>query len=238
MLKTLPILITAFIIGFNPVHAKEEISETVIKQSMSQGVLGVETLLKEVSIHKLFAQNKTFLHYAVEAGDYEIVSFLVAKDVLLSQKGGEFYATALQEAIYYGYPRIAHFLIEQGSPLNIQDNNGDTALHLAARNGDLDIIITLLKYGANKGIVNHSGEKAYDLVPTLTWESEEEMKILLSTKAKKNSFQYPSLEFDTLLEAPTIQKKESQISNHINNSSNVKNSNFGINIELNNKHEF
>ena len=49
---------------------------------------------------------------------------------------------------------------EKGLRLNWQNENGDTALHLAARNGLADVVRCLLQNGANKNITNKNGETA------------------------------------------------------------------------------
>lgn len=236
MLKHIFILLTITLISLTPTYANTEVTEKEIIDSINIGTSGVKKLVKRVSIHKRFSEDKTLLHYAVELNNYDVVSFLVHKNILLSQKGGEFYGTALQEAIYYGYPRIANFLIEQDTPVNISDTNGNTALHLAAKNGDLDIIRTLLSYGADKHMLNNSGDIAYNLIPTLIWDNTDEIKALLSITpvSTKKTLPYSSLELDNNLETLPIQRKSNKVINNIDNKSSFKNSNFGINIKISN----
>ena len=238
MLKKIATLISIIIIELTPLHANENISEIEITQSINLGISGVEDILKKVSIYKLFPENKTLLHYAVELDKYDVVSFLVNKDILLSQKGGEFYGTALQEAIYYGYPDIANFLIEQDTPPNIQDINGDTALHIAASNGDLDIITSLLSHGADKYIVNNNGKTAYDLIPDLTFDDTSEMKSLLATtsstiQSKKNL--HNNLSFNNIIKSLPTQHRNNRVIDTIDSSSSFKQSNIGININITNE---
>ena len=58
---------------------------------------------------------------------------------------------------------VITFLLEQGIELNTQDKTmGWTALIWAAKDGQQDILDTLVAYGADKSIVDYSGKTAYD----------------------------------------------------------------------------
>jgi len=66
-------------------------------------------------------------------------------------------------------PQIAIMLIEKAiinqndvsneikRVLSIQDNSGDTALHLATSNGNLSLVRIFLEYGANAKVQNNDG---------------------------------------------------------------------------------
>ena len=210
-------------------QADNNVTEKEITSSIKKGVPSIRKLLKKVSIYKLYPEDKTLLHYAVEAGNYKAVSYLVRHNILLDQKGGEFYGTALHEAILYGYPRIANFLIEQGTPVNEQDIEGNTALHLAADSGDLSIIENLITHGASKEILNSQGETPLNLVQTLSIDDTDEIKKLLSTTINENRFDYNALEFDDELSI-SIQRNNNVVIKRIDNKSTFKKSNIGINI--------
>jgi serine/threonine-protein phosphatase 6 regulatory ankyrin repeat subunit A len=55
-------------------------------------------------------------------------------------------------ATLLGYKEIAQFLLENDADVNLQDEDGCTALHYASLVGHINIVELLLKYGAN---VNH-----------------------------------------------------------------------------------
>jgi len=221
-LKKQSILILIFSLSLTTIYAKNEVLEKQIVYSMKHGVFEVKKLLKKVSIYKIFEEDKTLLHYAVEEGNYKIVEFLVNQNIYLSQKGGDFYGTALQEAIFYHHIEIAIFLIEQGTLVNEQNINGDTALHLAANNGDLVLIETLISHGASKYILNNNGKTPLDLIPDLTWDDNREMKRILSSKEKTN--------FKSKIKNVNTYKDKTKIINQINPNSTIINSTVGIKI--------
>lgn len=178
--KKQAIFIFIVLFNFSTLQAKSDMTIKEATVFMKHGVLGVKQLLKKISLYKVFEEDTTLLHLAVKEGNFDVVSFLVNNDILLSEKGGDFYGTPLQEAIYYGYSKIAIFLIEKGTFVNAQNIDGDTALHIAANNGDLAVMETLLAYGASKFILNKEGKTPLSLVPDLTFENDVEMKKLLS----------------------------------------------------------
>lgn len=221
-LKKQSILILIFSLSLTSIYAKNEISKKEIVYSMKQGVLEVEKLLTKISIYKIFEEDKTLLHYAVEAGNYKVVKFLVNKNIYLSQKGGEFYGTALQEAIFYSYTEIAIFLIEQGTLVNETNIDGDTALHLAANNGDLVVIESLLIHGASKLILNHDGKLPLELIPDLTWDDNLKMKSILSSEE--------TTKFKSTIKNIDIYEHKTRVINKINTKSTIINSKVGIKI--------
>ena len=59
--------------------------------------------------------------------------------------------------IVFCTPEIIEALIMSDADLNCQNDNGDTPLHVACSLDKRGIILTLLKYNANKAIRNHHG---------------------------------------------------------------------------------
>jgi len=136
--------------------------------ALNRGVKATEVFLNKVPIYHIYDYDKTILHYAVELNKYKMVDFLVSKNIELNRKGGIYYETALQDAIFYEYFRIARLLVNSGTDLNIQNVDGDTALHIAARYGYSDMITLLIKNGASKNILNLKGKTAYDLLSSFS----------------------------------------------------------------------
>lgn len=72
--------------------------------------------------------------------------------------------TALIAAAREGHTSVVQYLLEQGrANPNVQDAEGWTALMEAAVNGHLTIVDLLLMRGADRTIVNHSGDNAFRL---------------------------------------------------------------------------
>jgi len=155
---------------------KAEDNITVI---INQGTSEIEKILKETSIQKRYKKDRTLLHYAVKAKSFDIVSLLVRDKIILSIQGGNYNNTALQDAIFYGYLKIADYLIKKGTPLNIKNRYGQTALHIASSRGYVDTINLLLSYGADKKATDNRGETPYQLIPKLTFSNSKILKKLL-----------------------------------------------------------
>ena len=160
-------------------NANDIALEKKLISSLNQGVNSTENFLEKVPTYQLYEYDKTILHYAVELQKYDIVEFLVSKDVELSRKGGIYYQTALQDAIFYKYFRIARLLVNGGTPLDIKNIDGDTALHIAAENGYSDMVNLLLSNGASKNIVNSQGNTPYNLIPKFMMDNSKKLKSIL-----------------------------------------------------------
>jgi len=63
-----------------------------------------------------------------------------------------------------GNPTITRFLCEQGSQINMQNNNGNTALHYAIANQLYSIADILTRFGAREDIVNNKGLYPWDCI--------------------------------------------------------------------------
>jgi len=198
-------VVISFVLSINILLA----GDNTISSLMQQDISTIKRVLKDYSIYKRYKNKKTLLHYAVEADNYEAVSFLVDKNIPLSAQGGKYLNTALQDAIYQGRLKIANLLIEKGTPPNIQNIYGDTALHIATRLGYLGIVKKLISHGASRGIVNNLGKTASDLIPKLTWDSYREFKKSLKkekTKLKQpiNSRSRSSIDIKSSIQNSTI----------------------------------
>jgi ankyrin repeat protein len=64
-------------------------------------------------------------------------------------------------------------LLDAGADVNIQDEDGYTALHVSAFNNRIEITQVLIDAGADKSIPNNDGELPYELANT------QELKELL-----------------------------------------------------------
>ena len=56
-----------------------------------------------------------------------------------------------------GHPTVVTVLVQAGAGVNIQDNAGNTALHLGSERGHVNVVRTLLEEGANLNIANNEG---------------------------------------------------------------------------------
>jgi SHAQKYF class myb-like DNA-binding protein len=71
--------------------------------------------------------------------------------------------SCLHIAAEQGFDAVAKYLILKGCPVNGVDESGDTAAHLAARNGHINVLNVLSSCGANCHIRNNAARCALDV---------------------------------------------------------------------------
>jgi len=88
---------------------------------------------------------------------------------------------------------IALMILNYDFDIDLKNNNKETALHMAARSGNLEIISKILEKGPNINIVNKDNKKAISLAkerPTINlisnWEAKPDNKLKVKIKELKN----------------------------------------------------
>ncbi|KAF3819294.1 hypothetical protein GH733_013444, partial [Mirounga leonina] len=66
--------------------------------------------------------------------------------------------TPIMYAARDGHPQVVALLVARGAEVNIQDENGYTALTWAARQGHKNVVLKLLELGANKMLQTKDGK--------------------------------------------------------------------------------
>ena len=79
---------------------------------------------------------------------------------------------AMWWAVYHSNVELATLFLQGGGDPNSRDNEGDTCLHIAVRNGAVPIIFLLLDYGADLRIKNNKK------VNSLYYASSRMLKLL------------------------------------------------------------
>ncbi len=234
------ILFTILILFVGVVYLNgAKISEREIISAIKKGVPATKELLKKVPIDYISPSDDTLLHYAVRFRKRRVVEYLVRQKILLSRKGGIFYGTALQEAIYYGYLGIASYLIDMGTLLNIRNKYGQTALHIAAQKGYLDIVEQLLEAGASKSITDNNGKTPYDLIPDLSWDSRKKLKELLRVGKIKKIQSKSFHDFINMNRVHNgIEMRKNQTINVIDKKTKMENSSVGIEVNIKRTNRF
>lgn len=121
----------------------------------------------------------TPLHHACALGAVEMTTSLLAHGANPSVKSNEgktalHYAVSIAALCFNPQPpeaglticplTVPQLLASAGVDVNTFDNNGDAPLHIAARNGLVGVIATLIQAGANPDIRNKNGATPLHLV--------------------------------------------------------------------------
>jgi len=132
--------------------------------------------------------------YAIENADREILEFIYAKterDILDEHRDKSLlYATSM------GYTFLVKKLVER-CDVNIQDIEGNTALMLAAKNGDVVAVKILMDAGAKIDMLNNDGHTALDYA-----EKYKHWKVirLISLRKQTKKYRYGLLTDSKLVE--------------------------------------
>ena len=129
--------------GFKP----EVLSNALLKaaQSGREGV--VRLLLDECGelIKDDFDPTEPVLHAAVRSRNKEVVMMLLERGADVNQKDSYYESTPLIKAVGRGDYVLVDLLLEKGADFLVEDRKNDTALGLAARNGQECIVRLLLE---------------------------------------------------------------------------------------------
>ena len=101
--------------------------------------------------------------------------------------------TPLHNVAYAGSAKFAQYLIDQGAGIEIKDQDGMTALHIASKIGNLQVVKVLVeKGGAQIDARNNKGETAFVLA---NGNNRQEVAKYLLEKKREARFQIPQENF-------------------------------------------
>lgn len=104
------------------------------------------------------------LFAAIQKDDVGAINTLLSNGADINSKFAENGYTALMYAIQTKNLRTVRYLITKGANLNLQGNDGKTALHLAAASHDVEIFSTMIKSGAKPSVADYVGKVPLDYV--------------------------------------------------------------------------
>ena len=117
----------------------------------------VKLLLEQnADVDSKTSTGSTPLRVAAHEGHLDIVRCLVESGADVNARKYDDKSTLLIGACYCGHLSVAAYLIDKGAIMDLQDKEGNTALHDAARRGHLEIVSQLLVLGASQ-LPNNQG---------------------------------------------------------------------------------
>lgn len=106
----------------------------------------------------------TDIHTATFLGDLDAIRQHISASSDLNEQEPSMNSTPLISAAVFGKTEVARALIEAGADVNIQNNEGSSALHSAAFLCRTEIVAMLLEMGADKDLKNIYGSTALESV--------------------------------------------------------------------------
>lgn len=120
----------------------------------------------------------TALHFAAKQGHQNIVALLLRRGAQVDVREGSNKYTPLHVATLNRHTSLISLLLKAGADINAQDENGNTALHLAAKFGEIEVFKHLFFLGANPDIANNNGDKPIDV----NYHDRDEIQQILSSR--------------------------------------------------------
>src|SRR3990167_7178893 len=156
---------------------------STVKQKLKAGAL----------IHTPQPIDQLLLLFSIQYRNNDLFEALVDKGVNLQVELANGITSFIKAAEYGNLPLVEKLLKMQGVDINATDQNGDTALHIAANNGDTDLVKFLISRGANVAATNKQRHDAYDLA--IKYGREDTAAYLLPKTAEIDFLQYQKLEY-------------------------------------------
>ena len=121
---------------------------------------------------------------AASRGEIEKVRAMLDHGAVI--KGNNKLLTALHWAVTMGHRDVAELLIERGAAVEARAADGHTPLHMAAREGDAQMVQCLLEARANPNSTNNAGQTAVDLALAFAEDEPEVAQVLLAAGALRS----------------------------------------------------
>lgn len=172
-----------------PLHMPNKDGAVCLHAAARKGHVGVVKALlsKGASVDTKTKDQYTALHIAVKYCKPQVVQILLGYGANVQLKGGKAEETPLHIAarIKDG-DKVAEMLIKSGADVNAASDNGETAVHVAARFGNLKTLKLLINEKADTAKRSKNGESAlhYAIRAGHYAELEELVRVLFKVKSK------------------------------------------------------
>ena len=173
----------------------EDVVSLIKSASIGNNVENINYLVKTLGIDVDTKDTNTMLHYAVGNGSIEAANELIKLGADIDNTNANF-KTSLHYVIENNSNKLlesVNLLLSKNANPNIQDKNGNTALHLAVINAHnskeyskyIEVINALIKYNANVNILNNKNQLALNI--SVANNDTEISNILINAKSELNN---------------------------------------------------
>lgn len=172
-----------------PLHMPNKDGAVCLHAAARKGHVGVVKALlsKGASVDTKTKDQYTALHIAVKHCKPQVVQILLGYGANVQLRGGKSEETPLHIAarIKEG-DKVAEMLIKSGADANAASDNGETAVHVAARSGNLRTLKLLINEKADTAKRSKNGESAlhYAIKAGHYDELEELVRVLFRVKSR------------------------------------------------------
>jgi len=159
-------------------YKKPELAEIILKYipklnifesaALGKSNLVSESLQEQPDLINEFSEDGfTPLYLAAYFGNEDVTRNLLINgaDPNIPSRNG-YHVYPIHSAVAANYNMVAKMLIEAGANINVVQKSGETPLHAAAQNGNIELLIILLEAGANVNAKTEDGktpaEKAFE----------------------------------------------------------------------------
>lgn len=140
-------------------------SNCMITDKNENTALHLAVMSRDINLVKIISQNKinfnsqnssgeTPLHIACRLSLFDIIEFLISKNVDMNVQEYELHATPLHYACYSGNKYAINILLDGDCNVNCQDIDGNTPIHYCIMNDRFDIINILLSHTKSSQKIN------------------------------------------------------------------------------------
>ena len=173
----------------------EDVVSLIKSASIGNNVDNINYLVKTLGIDVDTKDTNTMLHYAIGNGSIEAANELIKLGADIDNTNANF-KTSLHYVIENNSNKLlesVNLLLSKNANPNIQDKNGNTALHLAVINAHnskeyskyIEVINALIKYNANVNILNNKNQLTLNI--SVSNNDTEISNILINAKSELNN---------------------------------------------------